>query len=129
MSLLWASVVVIGVAACAIAAMLLVRRRAPDGSYFDDADRAAGVFGVLAIGFAVLAGFVVFLAFESYDTSRSGAGGGGTHRCGAVRDGAVAADIGARATVRRAGVLWKQEARVAGGVEPACDAAGSPTRA
>ena len=53
--------------------MLLVRRRAPEGSYFEDGDRAAGVFGVLATGFAVLAGFVVFLAFESYDTSRSGA--------------------------------------------------------
>ena len=53
--------------------MLLVRRRAPEGSYFQDGDRAAGVFGVLATGFAVLLGFVVFLAFESYDTSRSGA--------------------------------------------------------
>ena len=73
MSLLGASLIVIGVAACAIAAMLLVRRRAPEGSYFEDGDRAAGVFGVLATGFAVLAGFVVFLAFESYDTSRSGA--------------------------------------------------------
>jgi hypothetical protein len=73
MSLAWASVIVIAVAGCAIAAMLLVRRGAPDGSYFDDGDRAAGVFGVLATGFAVLAGFVVFLAFESYDTSRSGA--------------------------------------------------------
>jgi hypothetical protein len=73
MTLAWASVIVIGVAACAIAAMLLVRRRAPEGSYFEDGDRAAGVFGVLATGFAVLAGFVVFLAFESYDTARSGA--------------------------------------------------------
>ena len=53
--------------------MLLVRRRAPEGSFFADGDRAAGVFGVLATGFAVLIGFVVFLAFESYDTSRSGA--------------------------------------------------------
>ena len=53
--------------------MLLVRRSAPEGSYFEDGDRAAGVFGVLATGFAVLIGFVVFLSFESYDTSRSGA--------------------------------------------------------
>src|SRR4051794_32168880 len=53
--------------------MLLVRRGAPRGSYFADGDRAAGVFGVLATGFAVLVGFVVFLAFESFDTSRSGA--------------------------------------------------------
>ncbi len=73
MSLIWATLVVVAVAAIAITAMLLVRRRAPAGSYFEDGDRAAGVFGVLATGFAVLLGFVVFLAFESFDTSRSGA--------------------------------------------------------
>jgi hypothetical protein len=72
-SLLWAGLVVVAVTALAITAMLLVRRRAPAGSYFEDGDRAAGVFGVLATGFAVLLGFVVFLAFESFDTSRSGA--------------------------------------------------------
>jgi hypothetical protein len=72
-SLLWAGLVVLVVTALAITAMLLVRRRAPAGSYFEDGDRAAGVFGVLATGLAVLLGFVVFLAFESYDTSRSGA--------------------------------------------------------
>jgi hypothetical protein len=73
MSLLWAGLIVVAIAAAAIAAMLLVRRRAPAGSYFEDGDRAAGVFGVLATGFAVLLGFVVFLSFESFDTSRSGA--------------------------------------------------------
>jgi hypothetical protein len=73
MSLVWAGLVVVVVAAVAIAAMLFVRRTAPAGSYFEDGDRAAGVFGVLATGFAVLLGFVVFLAFESFDTSRSGA--------------------------------------------------------
>ena len=73
MSLLGASLIVAVVAALSIAAMLLVRRQAPAGSYFEDGDRAAGVFGVLATGFAVLLGFVVFLAFQSYDTSRSGA--------------------------------------------------------
>jgi hypothetical protein len=60
-------------AALAIAALLLVRRHAPDGSYFEDGDRAAGVFGVLATGFAVLLGLVVVLAFTSYDDSRTGA--------------------------------------------------------
>jgi hypothetical protein len=69
----WGALVVAGAAGVGIAAMLLVRRVAPDGSFFQDGDRAAGVFGVLATGFAILAGFVVFLAFESYDTSRSGA--------------------------------------------------------
>lgn len=71
--IVWASVIVVGLAALAIAAMLLLRRSAPEGSHFADGDRAAGVFGVLATGFALLSGFVVFLAFESYDTSRSGA--------------------------------------------------------
>jgi hypothetical protein len=72
-SLLIAGLIVAGVTAVAVTAMLLVRRGAPAGSYFEDGDRAAGVFGVLATGFAVLLGFVVFLSFESYDTSRSGA--------------------------------------------------------
>src|SRR5262249_57804573 len=53
--------------------MLLVRRGAPEGSYFNDGDRAAGVFGVLATGFAVLLGLVVVLAFTSYDNTKSGA--------------------------------------------------------
>jgi hypothetical protein len=73
MSDVWAALAAIAVTALAITAMLLVRRRAPQGSYFEDGDRAAGVFGVLSTGFAVLVGFVVFLAFQSYDTSRSGA--------------------------------------------------------
>jgi len=59
--------------ALAVVAMLLVRRKAPDGSYFHDGDRAAGVFGLLATGFVVVVGFVVFLAFTSYDAARSGA--------------------------------------------------------
>jgi len=73
MNFVWAALIVVTVGALAVVAMLLVRRRAPEGSYFEDGDRAAGVFGVLATGFAVLLGFVVFLAFESFDTSRSGA--------------------------------------------------------
>jgi hypothetical protein len=72
-NLFWAGLIVVVVTALAITGMLLVRRRAPAGSYFEDGDRAAGVFGVLATGFAVLLGFVVFLAFESFDTARTGA--------------------------------------------------------
>jgi hypothetical protein len=73
MSLLVAILIVAVAAAVAVGAILLVRRRAPEGSYFQDGDRAAGVFGVLAAGFAILLGFVVFLAFERYDAARSGA--------------------------------------------------------
>jgi len=56
-----------------VAVLLLVRRRAPDGGYFHDGDRAAGMFGVLATGFSVLLGFIVFLAFASFDETRTGA--------------------------------------------------------
>ncbi len=73
MRLVLAVLITLGVTAVAVAAMLTVRRNAPDGSYFHDGDRAAGVFGVLATGFSVLLGFVVFLSFSSYDASRSGA--------------------------------------------------------
>jgi hypothetical protein len=73
MNLLLAGIVVLGASGLAITALLLVRRNAPEGSYFNDGDRAAGVFGVLATGFAVLLGLVVVLAFTSYDESRAGA--------------------------------------------------------
>jgi amino acid transporter len=73
MSIIWAAVALVVVTAVAVAAMLLVRRRAPEGSYFTDGDRASGVFGVLATGFSVLLGFIIFLAFSSFDASRSGA--------------------------------------------------------
>ena len=71
----WAlgALIVVGASAAMVAAVLRVRRRAPDGGYFNDGDRAAGVFGVLATGFALLLGFVIFLAFTKYDESRAGA--------------------------------------------------------
>ena len=73
MDLVWAVLIVVGVTGVMVAAMLLVRRGAPEGSRFQDGDRASGVFGVLSTGFALLLGFVVFLAFTKYDDSRSGA--------------------------------------------------------
>jgi hypothetical protein len=72
MNLVWATLVIFVTAALAVATMLLVRRSAPEGSRFSDGDRASGVFGVLARGFSVLLGFVVFLAFESYDCRNRG---------------------------------------------------------
>jgi Protein of unknown function (DUF4239) len=72
MSLLWTIVLLLVVNAVTVTAMLRVRRGAPEGSYFTDGDRASGVFGVLAGGFAIFAGFIIFLAFTTYDQSRSG---------------------------------------------------------
>jgi hypothetical protein len=73
MELVWSTLIIAATTALAVGAMLFVRRGAPEGSRFTDGDRASGVFGVLATGFSVLLGFIVFLAFESYDQSRSGA--------------------------------------------------------
>jgi hypothetical protein len=73
MSVFWVILVLVVANAVTITAMLLVRRRAPEGSYFTDGDRASGVFGVLAGGFAIFAGFIILLAFTTYDQSRSGA--------------------------------------------------------
>lgn len=73
MNVVWGFLITFAAVAIAVTAMLLLRRRAPEGGFFADGDRAAGVFGVLATGFSVLLGFIVFLAFSSYDQSRSGA--------------------------------------------------------
>ena len=72
-NIIWGLLITVAVAAVSVGVMLFVRARAPEGSYFTDGDRASGVFGVLATGFSILLGFVVFLAFTSYDNSRAGA--------------------------------------------------------
>src|SRR5512132_418933 len=73
MDFLLAVLIIAAAVAVAVAAMLVVRRRAPEGSYFSDGDRASGVFGALATGFSLLLGLIVFLAFTSYDDSKTGA--------------------------------------------------------
>ena len=72
MSLLLSAIVLVVANVVTVGAMLLVRRGAPEGSRFTDGDRASGVFGVLAGGFAIFAGFIIFLAFTTYDASRAG---------------------------------------------------------
>ena len=52
MNVVWAFLVIGALVAVAVTALLLVRRRAPEGGFFEDGDRAAGVFGVLATGFS-----------------------------------------------------------------------------
>jgi hypothetical protein len=73
MSMIVAILIVIVCVGLSVTAMLIARRRAPDGSHFNDGDRASGVFGVLATGFALLLGLVIVLAFNSFDQSRTGA--------------------------------------------------------
>jgi amino acid transporter len=72
---LWiSSAVILAAVIGAVTLMYLARRRAPEGGYFTDLDRAAGVFGVLGTSFAVLLAFVIFVAFESYGNAKGKAG-------------------------------------------------------
>ena len=73
MNVLLGAVIVLVVTAITVTLMLLLRRRAPHGSHFTDGDRASGVFGVLATGFSVLLGFIIVIAFQSYNDSLTGA--------------------------------------------------------
>jgi hypothetical protein len=73
MNPIWAVLIIVASSGIAVATMLLVRRGAPEGSRFADGDRASGGFGVLATGFSVLLGLIIFLAITSYDDSRAGA--------------------------------------------------------
>jgi hypothetical protein len=73
LNVLHSVLIILAAVGVAVGLFLLLRRFAPEGSFFSDGDRAAGVFGALATGFSVLLGFVIFLAFSSYDTARSGA--------------------------------------------------------
>jgi hypothetical protein len=73
LNLVWAVLLTVGAIAIMITAMLRLRRRAPEGGYFASIDRAASVFGLLGTAFAVLLGFMIFLAFSRYDASRASA--------------------------------------------------------
>ncbi len=70
MNMVWAMGILLVAVGGTVAAMLFVRRRAPEGGRFVDSDRASGVFGVIATGYSVLLGFLIFLAFSAYDASR-----------------------------------------------------------
>jgi hypothetical protein len=71
---LWLAVLVIlGTAAVSAAGMLLVRRRAPEGTYLKDPIPAAAVYTVVGTAYMVIVAFVFFVAFESYGGAKSDA--------------------------------------------------------
>jgi hypothetical protein len=70
MSIPVAILVIVAATGLAAGLMLLLRRRAPEGGAFADSDRASSVFGLVGAGFAIFLGFVVFLAFDSYDEAK-----------------------------------------------------------
>ena len=63
--------VIAGSVATMVALMLVVRRRSPAGGWFKDSERAAGVFGFLGAGYAILLGFVILISFQSYSNART----------------------------------------------------------
>jgi hypothetical protein len=64
---LWlAALVIVGAAALSAAGMLIVRRRAPEGTYFRDPIPAGAVYTVVGTAYMVIVAFVFFVAFESY---------------------------------------------------------------
>ena len=71
----WISaLVLVVVVTAAIATKLLLRRRAPMGGWFTDSSRGDGTFGVLGTMFTVLLAFIIFLAMESFERAKTGAG-------------------------------------------------------
>ena len=67
-----AALVVVVMVTAAISVKLLVRRRAPVGGWFTDAPRSAGSLSVIGTIFAVMLGFVILLALQSYQRAREG---------------------------------------------------------
>jgi hypothetical protein len=73
MDLLLAALLILGAAALSAAAMLIVRRGAPEGTYFKDPVPAGAVYTVVGTAYMVIVAFVFFVAFESYGGAKSDA--------------------------------------------------------
>lgn len=68
-----AIVVLVAINVATVGVMLLLRRRAPEGSYIRDTQEAGAVFTVAGTAYAVLLAFVFLLAFQSYNSARTAA--------------------------------------------------------
>ena len=71
---LWlAALIIVGAAALSAAGMLIVRRRAPAGTFFKDPIPAGAVYTVAGTAYMVILAFVFFIAFESYGGAKADA--------------------------------------------------------
>ena len=66
-----AALIILGAAALSAAGMLIVRRRAPAGTFFKDPIPAGAVYTVAGTAYMVILAFVFFIAFESYGGAKS----------------------------------------------------------
>ena len=68
-----AALIILGAAAVSAAGMLIVRPRAPEGTYFEDPIPAGAVYTVAGTAYMVIVAFVFFIAFESYGGAKADA--------------------------------------------------------
>jgi hypothetical protein len=68
-----AALIIVGAAALSAAGMLIVRRRAPAGTFFTDPVPAGAVYTVAGTAYMVIVAFVFFIAFESYGGAKADA--------------------------------------------------------
>src|SRR3954454_8831542 len=68
-----ATLIIFGVAALSAVGMLIVRRRAPAGTFFEDPIPGGAVYTVVGTAYMVILAFVFFIAFESYGGAKSDA--------------------------------------------------------
>jgi hypothetical protein len=68
-----AALIIVCAAALSAVGMLLVRRRAPPGTFFNDPIPAAAVYTVAGTAYMVIVAFVFFIAFESYGGAKADA--------------------------------------------------------
>lgn len=71
MNLWLAALIILGAVALSVAAMLVVRRVAPAGSYFKDVVPAGALYTVIGTAYMVILAFVFLVAFESYHAAKS----------------------------------------------------------
>lgn len=55
----------------AVGLSIALRRKAPSGGFFNDSDRAAGIFGSIGTLFSVLLALVILLSVETYSDTKS----------------------------------------------------------
>jgi hypothetical protein len=71
---LWlAALIILGAAAVSAAGMLILRRWAPEGTYFKDPIPAGAVYTVAGTAYMVIVAFVFFVAFENYHAAKTDA--------------------------------------------------------
>jgi hypothetical protein len=71
---LWLAVlIIVGAAVVSAAGILIVRRSAPEGTYFKDPIPAGAVYTVVGTAYMVIVAFVFFVAFDSYGGAKADA--------------------------------------------------------